>query len=367
MIELTSQVKTPIDSAILESYKARVISRPNPWVGAVIVPEGADQENSEWILGHTQRYGGNHAEVEVINRAREIIGDQKLRKSTLYVTLEPCNHFGNTPPCTELIIESGIKKVVIGTVDPDIRVSGTGIKRLIAAGITVEFFAKKESLTTISMLLPYLWQKHTGRPFILLKLASTLDGKIATRKGDSKWISSESSRKYVHFIRSTSDAIVVGANTVRQDDPELTARYGYDEDLLDQPIRIVLGDISNDNKVIPCIVFKGDIETFFDYFADYKFQQILVEGGSGVAKQFLSAGMINQILLFMAPKIYGGQDGVSLFGGNGADLVENMGKGSFESVELIGGDIKINYHTEDTVKFINLVYELRQNVGLKLK
>ncbi len=348
---------TPNQLAIQESLKARIISRPNPWVGAVIVPHGFQDDPAKWIRGHTQRYKGDHAEICAINNA----GDLTVN-ATLYVTLEPCNHFGNTPPCTEAIIAAGITKVVVGIIDPDHRVSGSGIQKLLEAGIKVELFSDADRESIIEILLPYLWHKKTQTPFILLKTAVTADGKTATSTGDSKWISSEASRKFVHYTRAAADAIVVGASTVKNDDPELTVRYGYETELLNQPMRIVFGGVPEGSKIEPCIKFSGDIKNFLNEFKMYDFQLVMVEGGSKVAAEFMSSGLVNMIMLFMAPKIYGGNDAFSIFSGSGPKYIKDLQKGSFGTVELIGGDIKINYYTEDTVEFINSISEITRNV-----
>jgi len=216
-----------MDMAIAAGKKARGISNPNPPVGAIIVKDG--QVLSE---GYTLSPGSPHAEIMAISTA----GDS-VRDAILYVTLEPCCHFGRTPPCTEAIIESGISKIFIAVEDPDDRVSGKGIEQLRKAGIDVILGIGKEETETD--LEAHIKLSKTGLPFVTAKFAMSLDGKIAATSGDSKWITGQDSRATAHIMRLESDAIMVGVNTVIVDDPRLTARLG-DRDADRQPLRVVI-------------------------------------------------------------------------------------------------------------------------------
>ncbi|MXY97223.1 MAG: bifunctional diaminohydroxyphosphoribosylaminopyrimidine deaminase/5-amino-6-(5-phosphoribosylamino)uracil reductase RibD, partial [Gemmatimonadetes bacterium] len=205
---------------------ARGIGRtsPNPMVGSVVVRDGV-------VLGkgYYREYGGRHAEPQALEEA-----GARARGAALYVTLEPCCHQGSTPPCTDAIIASGIAHVHVAMADPDRRVSGKGIERLRAAGMTVETGLMEAEARELNAA--YVHHRETGQPFVLLKLAQTLDGRIATRNGHSKWITGEAARKRVHLMRSRADAVLVGIDTVLADDPRLTVRHVDGR----QPRRVVL-------------------------------------------------------------------------------------------------------------------------------
>src|SRR5579872_4105066 len=195
--------------AVGEAQRARLHAPPNPWVGALVV----DDAGVVVAQGHTQAPGDAHAEVVALRRAGDL-----ARGSTIVVTLEPCAHVGRTGPCAQAIFDAGVRRVVIGTEDPDPRVAGRGVALLRASGIEVE-----EALVR-DQLAPYLWHRTTGRPYVVAKVAATLDGAVAMADGTSKWITSEPARRDAHRLRAESQAIVVGAGTVRADDPALTAR-----------------------------------------------------------------------------------------------------------------------------------------------
>lgn len=208
--------------------RARFAAPPNPWVGCVIVRDGE-------IVGRgaTGPYpGGLHAEAAALRDA----GD-RARGATAYVTLEPCNHHGNTPPCTEVLIEAGVARVVVALEDPDPRVRGTGIGRLRAAGIDVELAVNADAVE--QSLAPYLHQRATGRAFALLKTAMSLDGRTAAADGSSQWITGIEARADAHRVRAESQAIIVGPGTARADQPRLTVR-GLDDLIVRQPLRVLL-------------------------------------------------------------------------------------------------------------------------------
>src|ERR1700735_3698533 len=199
--------------AMSAGEKARYLSPPNPWVGALVV-------SSRGVVlseGHTQVPGESHAEVEALRRA----GDA-ARGSTMVVTLEPCSHHGRTGPCAEAIVEAGVSRVIVGTIDPDPRVSGAGVDLLKSSGVDVEVGVEEHAVR--AQLAPYIWHRVTGRPYVVLKIASTLDGVVAMADGTSQWITGPEARRDAHVLRAQSQAIIVGAGTVRSDDPSLTAR-----------------------------------------------------------------------------------------------------------------------------------------------
>ena len=225
--------------AVALAATVRASTTPNPWVGCVVV--AADGGVFE---GATTPPGGPHAEVVALAAAAG-----RARGATLYTTLEPCVHHGRTAPCTGAIIEAGVARVVVGVTDPDARVSGRGITALEAAGIAVTQGVGAAAVT--EQLAPYLKHRRTGRPWVVLKLAATLDGRTAAPDGSSRWITGEAARADAHRLRADSDAVLVGAATVRADDPELTARL--DPEPLRQPLRVVLGRADQGARVQPAI------------------------------------------------------------------------------------------------------------------
>src|SRR5580704_5082540 len=198
---------------------------PNPWVGSVVVPpaggagRGGNRAGETHFEGATAAPGGPHAEVTALAEAGE-----SARGATLYVTLEPCAHQGRTPPCTDAIVAAGVARVVVGVEDPDPQVAGRGIAALRAAGIEVEVGVSAGEVA--EQLAPYLKHRTTGRPWVVLKMAASLDARTAAPDGTSRWITGEEARQDVHLLRARSDAVLVGAGTVRADDPELTVRLG---------------------------------------------------------------------------------------------------------------------------------------------
>jgi diaminohydroxyphosphoribosylaminopyrimidine deaminase/5-amino-6-(5-phosphoribosylamino)uracil reductase len=236
--------------AVQAGEKARYHAPPNPWVGALVVGE----HGVVIAEGHTQVPGEAHAEIMALRRAGE-----RALGATLVVTLEPCCHVGRTGPCTDAIIKAGISRVVIGTIDPDPRVSGQGIEILRASGIDVEVGIEEDVVR--AQLAPYLWHRVTGRPYVVAKIASTLDGVVAMADGTSMWITGEPARRDAHVVRAQSQAIIVGAGTVRSDDPRLTARL---DDIILEPLRVVLGRAPENARVRPCLERTGDLGFILD-------------------------------------------------------------------------------------------------------
>lgn len=303
---------------------------PNPLVGAVVVKNGQ-------IIGkgYHERFGQPHAEANALRDC----GD-RAKNATLYVNLEPCCHYGKTPPCTDMIIKDGIRKVICATLDPNPQVNGKGIRILKKAGVEVNLGILEEEAKKLNE--SYFKYITTGLPFVILKVAQTLDGKIATKLGDSKWITQEDSRRFVHSLRSRVDAVLVGANTVRRDDPELTIHQAKGEN----PLRIILdssGKISNHTKIIKenkngkTIVatanekireqFKEKVEIWkmkksedgkvnlaqlLRKAGENQIASLLVEGGRGVFTSFLKEKLVDKIYYFLSPRILG--KGLDSFG-----------------------------------------------------
>ena len=311
--------------AVDTACTARLRSRPNPWVGAVVVAQ-----NGEVFTGATLEPGNAHAEIVALNAAAH-----HAQGSTLFSTLEPCNHTGRTGPCTQAIIDAGVSRVVVGTLDPDSKVSGSGVQHLRNAGLTVDVGVLEQEVK--QQLAAYLHHRATGRPFVVLKMASTIDGRIAAADGSSKWITGETARKRVHQLRAESDAIVVGAGTVRADDPSLTVRDADGP----SPRRIVLGTIDASAKVHPCTQWTGTLPDLLDTLGKEGVVQLLVEGGARVAASFHRERLINQYIMHIAPVIAGGDDAAGVFAGPAASTMTDMWRGRIVSTTNLDGDIEI--------------------------
>ncbi len=320
---------------------------PNPLVGAVIVKNGKIVGS-----GYYKRFGGPHAEINALNEAGEKAGG-----GTLYVNLEPHSFMGKTPPCTEAIIKAGIKRVLCSIIDPNPQVNGEGVKKLKSSGIQVEVGLLSQEAERLNEV--YLKYIATRIPFVILKVAQTLDGKIATLNGDSKWITSETSREFVHKLRSRVDAVLVGSKTVIRDNPELTIHKIKGEN----PKRIILttsGQLppdsrilknNKDNKTIvvtseitsrlksyPAEIWevkktsdrKIDIQEFLKKAGQEEIASILVEGGKEIFTSFIRNKLVDKVYYFLAPKFLG--KGLETFG----DLRVNRIKDSLnlKDVEL---------------------------------
>lgn len=311
--------------AMANAQAVRATARPNPWVGAVVV--AAD---GRLFDGATQPPGGPHAEIVALEAA----GPATVG-ATLVTTLEPCCHTGRTGPCTEAIVAAGVGRVIIGVDDPDPNVAGRGVDQLRSAGI--EVVTGVESDAVADQLRSYLHHRTTGRPYVLLKLAATLDGRIAAPDGTSQWITGADARADVHRLRSESDAIVVGAATVRIDDPSLTVRDWDGPD----PTRIVFGAVDDDARVHPCRSFSGDPADLLDQLGSEGCVQVMVEGGADVAGRMHRAGLVDRYVIYLAPKILGGDDGRPLFAGRGAGTMSDIWTGRFDATERLGDDVRL--------------------------
>lgn len=323
-----------MDRAIAVAATARRRVAPRPWVGAVLVPAGAGPD--EAVVGATDGRTGPHAEIVVLRAAGE-----RAVGSTLYVTLEPCAHHGVTPPCADAVLAAGVARVVVALVDPDPRVAGQGIARLREAGVEVVVGVGAEAVER--QLRPYLHHRRTGRPFVILKLALTLDGRTAAPDGSSRWITGPEARLDVHRLRADSDAVLVGAGTVRADDPALTVRLPDDERGPDdtEPLRVVLGTAPADAAVHPCLEMTGDPAAVLDDLGARGVLQVLVEGGPTVAHAFHRAGLVDRYLLYLAPALFGGDDARPAFIGPAAATIGDLDRLRIVDLTRVGDDLRL--------------------------
>jgi len=329
-----------MSQAIGLAAKVRSVTSPNPWVGCVVVPaevaspgaSSPNQVSDSSFEGATAPPGGPHAEVSALAAAGEL-----ARNATLYTTLEPCPHFGRTPACTEAIVAAGVRRVVVGVLDPDPKVSGLGVEALTKAGIEVTVGVAADEVE--EQLAAYMTHRRTGRPLVVLKLAATLDGRIAAPDGSSRWITGEDARRDAHELRRISDAILVGAATVRMDDPVLTVR---NEPIPErQPLRVVLGKAPSDARVQPAIELTGEPGDVLDELGERGVLQLLIEGGAHVAAAFHRAQVVDRYVIYLAPALFGGDDAISMFAGAGSPTMEQLWRGRIVSVERLGDDVRM--------------------------
>jgi diaminohydroxyphosphoribosylaminopyrimidine deaminase/5-amino-6-(5-phosphoribosylamino)uracil reductase len=323
--------------ALRLAEKGKGRTSPNPMVGAVLIKD--DKVVAE---GYHAKAGEPHAEMIVLRKAGE-----EARGATLYVNLEPCTHHGKTPPCVPVVIEAGVKRVVIGIEDPNPLVDGKGVEALTRAGVDVEIgILEKECRRLNEAFCKYIVTKE---PFIILKVAATLDGKIATRNGESQWITGEASRRFVHRLRDQVDGVIVGIGTVLKDDPMLTARIRGGKDpycvILDSRLRIPedaqLVKISPartivattelaprerveklEKKGVRVLIFNSrqgrvDLKPCLSKLGEMGMITLLVEGGSQLNGSFLDQGLIDKIIFFLSPKMIGDPQAPGIFGGHG--------------------------------------------------
>ncbi len=323
-------VRALLARAMANAGAVRTRTAPNPWVGSVVV--AADGRTFD---GATEPPGGRHAEVVALDAAGEA-----ARGATVVVTLEPCCNRGRTGPCTEALVAAGVARVVVGVLDPDPHVAGAGAERLRAAGVEVDVL---DDPGVAAQLAPYLHHRRTGRPYVVLKLAATLDGRTAAPDGSSRWITGPEARADVHRLRAESGAVLVGAGTVRADDPELTVRDAdADADAAGpEPVRVVLGRAAPDRRVHPCLELDGELGDVLDTLGGKGILQVLVEGGPTVAGAFHRAGLVDRYVVYIAPALLGGDDGRPLLAGAGAPTMADAWRGRVTAVEQLGADVKL--------------------------
>jgi len=315
-----------MQQALAAADSARLLTAPNPWVGAAL-----ETAAGSFHLGATETPGGAHAEIVALRSA-----GPAARGSTLATTLEPCSHVGRTGACVDAIIEAGVSRVIVGVVDPDPHVDGAGLDRLRTAGIDVVVGVRADEVA--DQLAPYLHHRRTGRPYVVVKIASSADGRTAAPDATSKWITGVEARTDTHRIRAESQAILVGAGTVRSDDPELTTR------LVDgpSPRRIVLGSAPPDAKVHPCLEWRGEIGELLDQLGEEGVLQLMIEGGPNTIAQFHAEGLVDRYVVYVAPAIFGGEDAKPMFSGAGAPTMDTLSRGRFVSVRSVGGDLRLD-------------------------
>ena len=338
---------------------------PNPLVGAVII------KNDRIIgAGYHEKFGSNHAEINAILNAKESIED-----STLVVNLEPCSHHGKTPPCADRIIESKIKKVVIGSVDPNPLVAGNGIKKLKEAGIeVVQNVLNNECIELNKFFFKFISKEL---PYVTLKIAQTIDSKIADKKYNSKWITSAESRTFVHNLRTEYDAVLIGSNTVKEDNPSLTVRHVEGRNpkriILDTNLSlstkyqifnstnigevILLTSKESKNKVkklkkfaqlgVKVIFCKTNndgkilLKSALKKIAKENIISVMVEGGSKVFSSFIAEKLFDELIVFVGPKLIG--EGICSISDIGIKSIKRPHKLHLKDVQMIGGDAMLNY------------------------
>lgn len=349
-------------------------TEPNPMVGAVIV-------NNEGIIigeGYHQKAGTPHAEIHALRQAGE-----NARGATLYVSLEPCSHYGRTPPCTEAVIKAGLKRVVVAMQDPNPKVAGRGIERLKQAGIEVHTgILEAEAIKLNEVFLKHI---QSQMPFIASKTAMTLDGKIASVSGDSRWITNEASRKYVHQLRNQYQAIMVGIGTVLADDPLLNTRLEINDSR--DPIRVIVDaslEIPEHSQIVKTasrqetIVYCGSqsdpvkrsllekmglkvisvaeekdflsLEAIFSSLYEQGICSVLVEGGSTLNGSLLYEGYLDRVYCFIAPKLIGGKYAPGPFGGKGMEKMKDA---------ILLQDMEICHFNEDIMITGRPIYPAR--------
>lgn len=336
----------------------QIQTRPNPKVAALIV------KNQQVIGSGIHLFaGGHHAEIHALNQSMDA-----AKGSTLYINLEPCSHYGQTPPCVDAIIKSGISQVIIANLDPNPLVSGRGVAKLLKAGIMVESGICAIEAAQINQI--FFHNIQTKRPYVTLKAGLSLDGRIATKTNTSQWITSVESRKDAHNYRVGNEAILVGVNTIITDNPSLTPH------LLDNPmrnpIRIILdrklktpisSKVVND-KLASTWIYTANadfslhksyqdfgvkiiyypeltIDALLDHLYKEQIYTLLVEGGERIYSSFIEAKAVNQIITYFSPQLIGSKAAKHLFAGNGFDNLQNNPKFKFADIKQLGTDIKI--------------------------
>ncbi len=351
--------------ALTLAREALGTTSPNPAVGAVIVRDGVIVGE-----GRTQPAGSWHAEVMALRQAGEA-----ARGATMYVSLEPCCHYGRTPPCTEAIIAAGVTEVHVAVLDPNPLVSGRGIAALAAAGIKTHVGEHEEAARELNEA--YCKFISRGVPFVTAKFAVSVDGKIATKTGDSQWITGEEARRYAHGLRRVSDALIVGVNTIIADDPQLTARY--DTELASsrrQPMRVIadssgrtpassrifrapgktliattasteparesqLREVGAEVLVLPTEEGRVDLSELLRALGQRGITSVLVEGGGTLLGSFFDRGLVDKVYAFIAPVVVGGEEATTAVEGRGVSKMAEALRLHSLIVERLGDDVMI--------------------------
>ena len=317
---------TAMQTAIETAAGVRARTAPNPWVGAAIVSPAGDLV----ATGATEPPGGRHAEIVALD-----VAGGAVRGATLFSTLEPCSHRGRTPPCTDAIIAAGPARVVVGITDPDEHVAGAGIRALRDAGIDVDVGVCAQQVE--AQLAAYLHHRRTGRPYVVVKVATSADGGTAAPDGTSQWITGEAARRDAHRLRAESDAILVGAGTVRADDPSLTVRHVDGDD----PLRVVLGTAPPAARVHPCLEWDGELPDLLDELGRRGVVQLMVEGGARTIGSFHDAGLVDRYVVYVAPALFAGGDAAPTIAGTTAPTIDDLWRGRFDHLERVGDDVRL--------------------------
>lgn len=347
------------------AQKGMGYTSPNPMVGCVVVREGRIVAE-----GYHERYGEFHAERNALTRCQE-----DLTGAELYVTLEPCCHHGKTPPCTDIIIERGIRKVYVGSMDPNPKVAGKGVRILQEHGIQVEIgVLEKECLALNEIFFHYI---TTGMPFVAMKYAMTLDGKIAACTGDSKWVTGEEARRHVHTLRKQYRAILAGIGTVLADDPMLNCRIEENVDpirvICDSRLRIplscqlvktaeriptIVACVTGDRKKEEALRQAGveliytaedgqvDLVALMRELGSRQIDSVLVEGGGEIHGTLMKSGLVQKLYGYVAPKLIGGRDARSPIEGEGFSRMSDALRVSDIEMLHLGEDICISGHVQ---------------------
>lgn len=343
---------------------------PNPMVGAVVVRDGKIVGE-----GYHPKAGEPHAEVFALQSAGEL-----AQGADLYVNLEPCCHYGKTPPCTDAIIQAGIRRVIAAMEDPNPEVAGKGFEALRQAGIEVQVGLMEAEARELNR--GFIKRVTTGRPFVLWKTAMTLDGKICTRTGDSRWITGEKARREVHRLRASFDAVMVGIGTVLADDPELTVRHLSGKHV-QNPIRVVIdseGNTPSSAKVldgqaptiiavkrsapeanldrlwqsgarilgIPDVDGRIDLKYLMAELGKMGINSVLLEGGGELVASMIALGLVDRGLVFIAPKIVGGRDAKTPVEGDGVELMSEAIETSKPKIRRFGEDVALEFQLSVT-------------------
>jgi len=361
--------KNYLKLALELASKGEGLTSPNPMVGALVV-----KEDEIVGKGFHPAAGKPHAEIYALREA----GDQ-TRLATMYVTLEPCNHQGRTPPCTEAIIAAGISRVVIGMEDPNPKVAGKGIARLRESGIDTIFGILEDECQRLNE--NYIKYITSNTPFVTLKIAASMDGRIATHNGHSHWITNEKSRRYVHQLRNKTDAILIGIGTLLQDNPKLTTRLPQKKGrnpyriIVDSNLRTplhanIFGADAREKLILATSCKKHDelklyqdrvhcllqiptnelgqldLKVLMNKLAGLEIMSVLIEGGSEISGSSVDAGIVDKICFFFAPLLIGGRGSTGIMGGQGIDFIPEAKRVKGLKIKRFGTDICIEGYVQ---------------------